>query len=195
VEKEEHRIHDFLCKQGAGNSGRGTPQFVSVNGSAYVFSWETTYACASPAHDCIVYYENQIFDISSLRNDSADYKIQSDSDGTFFINICGPLVDTSVCGDLDSVDPNACQINQNQHIVLASADSVSFDYNTTAQQITATYYGGFQGDIVVYLIQCSLNATSGPSYFGKFNNAHTFSWQNKAACAASKYFHGILGRK
>ena len=175
---------NFSCKQGALNDGKGLPTFVSeVTPGNYLFEWSTVFACASPPHDCTVYFQNLQFDLSPLRNDSVDYKITSDNDGTFFINICGPLVDSSVCGaDNSEDDAIACLNYNNQQSVLATADSVSFNYNKTGEAITATYFGGFQGRTVVYTILCDQN-TTGPSYFGKgFNNAYNFFWRSPVAC-------------
>ena len=72
------------------------------------------------------------FDLSPLRNDNVDYKVSSSNAGTFFINICGPLVDPSVCGSGNQVDdPVACQNLNNQQTLLATVDSVSYHYNAS----------------------------------------------------------------
>jgi len=128
-----------------------------------------------------------------LRNESSDFKITTDNDGTFFINICGPLIDQDVCGGSNNEDNAiACQNNQNQQRVVATADSVYFNYNSTATSITATYYGGYQGSTLVYNIQCDQN-TSSPTFFNKVNNAYIFVWKSPAACV--KNSTALLGRK
>jgi len=180
---------NFKCKEGAMNSGKGNPVFVSeATPKNYVFDWETTFACSGNApHDCTVYYQNQEFDLAPLRA-ATDYKITSDTDGTFYINICGPLVDQTVCGSANNEDNAvACQNKNNQQTVLATADSVFFNYNNTGSDIVATYYGGFQGGEIVYTITCNQNAT-GPIYNNKFNNAYYFSWTSPVACNANSTF-------
>jgi len=187
---------NFKCNKLADNDGKGAPTFLNeTTPNNFLFEWETSYACTStPAHDCTVFYQQLTFDLSPLRNESSDFKITSDDDGTFFINICGPLLDQDVCGGGPNSEDNAvaCQNNQNQQRVLGTADSVYFNYNGTAGSITATYYGGYQGSTLVYNIQCDQN-TTGPTFFNKVNNAYIFVWKSPVACVANST--SSLGRK
>jgi hypothetical protein len=180
-----YQIH-FECKQGASHNGAGMPEFVAeVAPKDFLFRWPTVYACDSQPHDCEVFYQNLTFNLAPLRNDSVDFKVQTDNMGTFFLNICGPLVDATVCGATNNEDdPVACRNYQNKQSVVATADGMDFSYNATSQTITATYFGGYQGETISYVILCDTNTTS-PTYLDKFNNAFIFLWKSPVACTSS----------
>lgn len=107
---ERNVIISFICSQGA---GQGRPEFIAETGDCtYQFVWHTELACEEQVR-CSVEKDGYTVDLSPLIKMSGHHLAvstaghETDTDGTFYINICRPL--NPIYGKLCPPGASACQ--------------------------------------------------------------------------------------
>ncbi|EDQ91968.1 uncharacterized protein MONBRDRAFT_35769 [Monosiga brevicollis MX1] len=99
----------FVCKNEMGYIGAPEYQYTSANGCEYVFTWQTSYACAEAdddegevVGDCKVEQNGNIFDLSALMNHDPLTTTYTHGTDAYKYSL-------SVCGKLGTSVPTACQ--------------------------------------------------------------------------------------
>jgi len=175
----------FKCDQNAINDGKGQPILDQITNNQFIFNWTTSFACSAGPGDCFVNYEQYTIDLTPLRGTS-DYKVAGMGNTTYFLNICGPLADNSVCTNIS--ETVGCQINGPTQVTIGISDASSFYFNATGKNVIAGYYGGTEGRRLVYQLDCDqTNGVGTPVYVNEYPpRTYNFYWKTNVVCIQNK---------
>ncbi|XP_056014073.1 cation-independent mannose-6-phosphate receptor-like [Ostrea edulis] len=161
----------------------------------YIFNWQTPAACPIQrivGQNCTVSdpVYGFTFDLNSLRNTSSNYKVSA-GDYMYELNVCGPLLQSSLCSDSTIA---SCQTKPADSSFHFDAGHSSSKLVYDAGEITLTYDFGHlchnkynRSTVITFMCDQSKSGQEGPSFLNETEDCtYQFVWPTSMACTPFK---------